>query len=273
MKFQPVVVSSICRGVFTHFHGRFPAAKCDLLVKDSLVKLVGACYPDEVACMNGLSVNMHLLLLSFYRPTPSRYKIMIEEHAFPSDRVGGNHKIYMIILILIFPFCFFFWKYGVISQLNMHGYSEAEGLVILKSRPGEHVLQLDDILSAIQEHGESISVIFLSGIHYYTGINWFQLLCHFFIKINLVHRTKVWHPDDYKSWTRTRMFGWLGSCSRRWQRRAQAARMASGFCLLVHIQGCQNHRYCVLFVFYLYEVCLLLLRFCEFLVNGNIHKL
>lgn len=91
LKFHPAVVSLICRGVFTHFHGRFPAAKCDLLVKDSLVKLVGACYPDEVACMNGLSVNMHLLLLSFYRPTPTRYKIMIEEHAFPSDRVSANY--------------------------------------------------------------------------------------------------------------------------------------------------------------------------------------
>lgn len=74
------------RGVFMHFDGRFPAALCDLLVKDSFAKLVGA-HSDEVVCMNGLSVNMHLLLLSFYRPTASRYKIVIEEHAFPSDRV------------------------------------------------------------------------------------------------------------------------------------------------------------------------------------------
>jgi kynureninase len=75
------------RGVFTHFTGRFPAAQCDLLVKESLVKLVGAGHSDEVVCMNGLSVNIHLLLISFYRPTANRYKIMIEGHAFPSDRV------------------------------------------------------------------------------------------------------------------------------------------------------------------------------------------
>ena len=75
------------RGVFAHFNGRFPAAKCDLLVKEALVKLVGAQYTDEVVCMNGLSVNIHLLLISFYRPTATRYKIVIEGHAFPSDRV------------------------------------------------------------------------------------------------------------------------------------------------------------------------------------------
>jgi kynureninase len=75
-----------CRGVFTHFNGRFPAAYCDLLVKESLAKLAGAS-PEEVVCMNGLSVNIHLLLISFYQPTETRYKIMIEDHAFPSDRV------------------------------------------------------------------------------------------------------------------------------------------------------------------------------------------
>lgn len=132
-------------GVFTHFTGRFPAAKCDLLVKDSLVKLVGAENTDEVVCMNGLTVNIHLLLISFYRPTATRYKIMIEGHAFPSDR------------------------YAVVSQLNLHGYTEEDGLIILQTRPGEHILRTEDILASIEKHGEHVAVIFLSGVHYYTG--------------------------------------------------------------------------------------------------------
>ncbi|EFX89028.1 hypothetical protein DAPPUDRAFT_310889 [Daphnia pulex] len=132
-------------GVFTHFTGRFPAAQCDLLVKESLVKLVGAGHSDEVVCMNGLSVNIHLLLISFYRPTANRYKIMIEGHSFPSDR------------------------YAVVSQLKLHGYTEEDGLVILQTRTGEHLLRTEDILAAIQEHGQSVAVVFLSGVHYYTG--------------------------------------------------------------------------------------------------------
>ena len=81
-----------CRGVFAHFNGRFPAAYCDLLVKESLAKLAGTS-PEEVVCMNGLSVNIHLLLISFYQPTETRYKIMIEDHAFPSDRVQNFKSI------------------------------------------------------------------------------------------------------------------------------------------------------------------------------------
>ena len=94
----------VYRGVFTHFNGRFPAAKCDLIVKESLMKLVGAQHTDEVVCMNGLSVNMHLLLISFYRPTATRYKFVIEGHAFPSDRVKKTNRFSPInSLIIHFP--------------------------------------------------------------------------------------------------------------------------------------------------------------------------
>jgi len=95
--------------------------------------------------MNGLSVNIHLLLVSFYIPTETRYKIVIEDHAFPSDR------------------------YAAVSQLALHGYSEESGLIILKPRPGEQILRLEDIVTKIKEEGESVAVVFLSGVHYYTG--------------------------------------------------------------------------------------------------------
>jgi len=141
---QNVLDSWSKMGVLSHFNGQFPAALSDLMVKDSLTKVVGAS-AEEVVAMNGLTVNIHLLLISFYQPTASRYKIIIEDHAFPSDR------------------------YAVISQLELHGYSEQDGLIILKSRPGEHHLRTEDICSAIEENGASVALVFLSGVHYYTG--------------------------------------------------------------------------------------------------------
>lgn len=60
-------------------------------------------------------------------------------------------------------------QYGIVSQLNLHGYSEEDGLIVVKSRPGEHIVHPDDILAAIRQHGETIAVVFLSGVHYYTG--------------------------------------------------------------------------------------------------------
>ena len=169
LQFQNFLPGNVYRGVFTHFNGRFPAAKCDLLVKDSLVKLVGAQHTDEVVCMNGLSVNIHLLLISFYRPTATRYKIVIEGHAFPSDRVKKNKSISTHFFNKNIFVCLFFSQYAVVSQLKLHGYTEEDGLIILQNRPGEHTLRPEDILEAIQVHGDSVAVIFLSGVHYYTG--------------------------------------------------------------------------------------------------------
>lgn len=77
------------RGVYSHFTGKIKAAFCDLSSKAPMAKIVGA-LPDEVAIMNGLSVNLHLLLATFYRPTSHRNKILIEENAFSSDRVSRS---------------------------------------------------------------------------------------------------------------------------------------------------------------------------------------
>lgn len=78
------------RGVFMHFEGELGAAVCDQPGKAMTAKLVGARHAHEVAIMNGLTVNLHLLMLAFYRPTETRFKILIEDHAFPSDRVSIN---------------------------------------------------------------------------------------------------------------------------------------------------------------------------------------
>ena len=82
------------RGVEMHFEEPLPAATCDEYGRDMMGKIVGA-DPQNVIFMNGLTVNLHLLLISFYQPTSTRYKIIIEKHAFPSDRVSLLHSIQM----------------------------------------------------------------------------------------------------------------------------------------------------------------------------------
>ncbi len=92
---------------------------------------------------------------------------MIEGHAFPSDRVKTScTKGFRRNLVYIY-----FSQYAVVSQLKLHGYTEEDGLIILQNRPGEHTLRTEDILATIQEHGDSVAVVFLSGVHYYTGKN------------------------------------------------------------------------------------------------------
>ena len=75
------------RAIDSHFHGPLPAADCDQYGKEELGSLLGAA-PSQVVLMNGLTVNLHILLLDFYRPTETRFKILLEGHAFPSDRVS-----------------------------------------------------------------------------------------------------------------------------------------------------------------------------------------
>ncbi|XP_069791185.1 kynureninase isoform X6 [Narcine bancroftii] len=100
---------------------------------------------EETALMNGLSVNLHLLLLSFYKPTSSRHKILMEANAFSSDH------------------------YAVESQIRLQGLDPKESMFLLSPAEGEKTLQTEDILSTIEEEGDSIAVILLSGVQYYTG--------------------------------------------------------------------------------------------------------
>jgi kynureninase len=101
--------------------------------------------PSEITVMNTLTVNLHLLMVSFYKPTPKRYKIICEEKAFPSD------------------------QYMFQSQVNHHGYKSEDAIVEIKRREGEHNIRLEDILSKINEVGNELALVLIGGVNYYTG--------------------------------------------------------------------------------------------------------
>lgn len=140
-------------GVEGHLHGKHAWLPYHEFVRASLARLVGA-KASEVVCMNSLTVNLHLLMVSFYRPTSERYKIMIEDAAFPSD------------------------SYAVASQAAFHARHEdfdpREAVVRLKARPGEETLRTEDILAEIQRQGESLALVMLGGVNYLTG-QWFDM--------------------------------------------------------------------------------------------------
>ncbi len=131
-------------GVEGHFHAKNPWMPYHEFLTQPMARIVGA-KPEEVVMMNGLTVNLHLMMASFYRPSARRFKILIEADAFPSD------------------------IYAVKSQLEWHGFSVEEGLIALSPRPGEHTLRTSDILEAIEEAGESLALVLLGGVNYYTG--------------------------------------------------------------------------------------------------------
>ena len=121
------------------YHERFAAP---------LSEIVGA-KPTEVTVMNTLTVNLHLLMVSFYRPTQKKFKIICEEKAFPSD------------------------QYMFQSQIDFHsksvGFNPSEALVEIKRREGEHNIRIEDILATIEEVGEELALVLIGGVNYYTG--------------------------------------------------------------------------------------------------------
>jgi len=131
-------------GVEGHFTGHLSWKDYHALVTKQLALLTGA-HNDEVVAMNGLTVNLHLLMLSFYQPTPERHKILIETHAFPSDHFAAE------------------------SQIRQRGFDPATSLITVDPRPGEETLNVDDIMAKIAEHGEELALVLLPGVQYYTG--------------------------------------------------------------------------------------------------------
>ena len=131
-------------GVEGHFHAKNPWMPYHRFLAESTARLVGA-KPSEVVTMNSLTVNLHLLMVSFYCPTPQRHKILIEANAFPSD------------------------QYAVKSQIQFHGYDPESALLELPLRPGEVTHRSGEILSFIEKHGEEIALILIGGVNYYTG--------------------------------------------------------------------------------------------------------
>ncbi|UXI21453.1 hypothetical protein NH340_JMT07396 [Sarcoptes scabiei] len=141
---QKVLDNWAQKGVHSHFHGYLPAALSDLPGKKPMAKLVGA-QEHEIAILNGLTVNLHLLLATFYRPDSQRFKLIIEDHAFPSD------------------------TYVVKSQIQSHGLRPEDALIAWKPRKGEYLLNEDDIINIIEEQGDQIKVALFPAVQYYTG--------------------------------------------------------------------------------------------------------
>ncbi|MBX7221154.1 MAG: kynureninase [Blastocatellia bacterium] len=131
-------------GVHGHFKERLPWVSFEETLLGPMAELVGA-LPEEIAIMNGLTVNQHLLMVSFYRPTRERFKILMETGAFPSD------------------------QYAVQSQVRFHGFDPQEAIIEAQPRPGEDTLRTEDLLALIETHGKEIALVMFAGVNYLTG--------------------------------------------------------------------------------------------------------
>jgi len=131
-------------GVEGHLHAKHPWLPYHEFLTEQTARLVGA-KPVEVVVMNSLTVNLHLMMVSFYRPTPARHKIVIEANAFPSD------------------------QYAVKSQIHFHGFDPSISLVELAPRQGEDTIRTQDIEALIEKEGDTIALIMLGGVNYATG--------------------------------------------------------------------------------------------------------
>lgn len=131
-------------GVEGHFHARNPWMPYHEIFPRQLSKIVG-CKETEVVVMNQLTVNLHLLMVTFYRPTKQRYKIICEAKAFPSD------------------------QYAFETQAKCHGFNPTDAVIEVSPREGEYTLRTEDIVSIIKQHGDSVAVVLFGGVNYYTG--------------------------------------------------------------------------------------------------------
>ena len=127
-----------------HLHARHPWLPYHEFVTEPMARVIGA-RPIETIVMNSLTVNLHLMLVSFYRPEGRRKKIAIEKGAFPSD------------------------QYAVKSQLRFHGVDPEDGLIELSPRDSESTLRTEDIVEMIEKNGDEIALVLLGGVNYYTG--------------------------------------------------------------------------------------------------------
>jgi kynureninase len=126
------------------FQGDDPWLEFHYQLKRPLSDLTGA-HPEEITVMNSLTVNLHLLLVSFYKPSNKRFKIIMEGGAFPSD------------------------QYAVESQVNYHGLEPQKVIIELFPREGELNLRTEDIVAAIGQHANELSLVLFAGVNYYTG--------------------------------------------------------------------------------------------------------
>ena len=130
--------------VDAHLEGSTPWYSYHENVREPAARLVGA-QPHEVVCMNSLTVNLHLMMATFYRPTKARFKVLMEEPAFPSD------------------------TYAVKSQIRHHGFDPADALVLARPRDSKFTLKTDDIEAVLDRHGEQIALVLFAGVNFFTG--------------------------------------------------------------------------------------------------------
>ncbi len=131
-------------GVEGHFHSTNPWYSYHELLTPPMAKIVGA-QESEVVCMNSLTTNIHLLFVSFYRPTKTRYKIISEAKMFPSDR------------------------YLLETQAQFHGFDPDNAIIEVAPREGERLIRHEDILAAIAANAEDLAMVFFGGVNYFTG--------------------------------------------------------------------------------------------------------
>jgi kynureninase len=131
-------------GVEGHFHAKNPWMSYHEMLAGPMADVVGA-LPSEVVVMNSLTVNLHLLMVGFYRPTQSKHKILFDYSPFPSDR------------------------YAIASQIKFHGYDPAESMIELTPDENSEIVSIDTIQKILEEQGDQIALILIGGVNYYTG--------------------------------------------------------------------------------------------------------
>ena len=131
-------------GVEGHTDAKNPWLPYHEFLTNSMAKIVGA-KPSEIVIMNSLTTNLHLMMVSFYQPTKSKYKIVIESDAFPSD------------------------KYAMESQLKFHGYDSNDGLILWKPREGENLCRFEDLEKIMEDQGDEIALLMIGSTNYYSG--------------------------------------------------------------------------------------------------------
>jgi kynureninase len=131
-------------GVDAHHGTGTPWYTYQEALREPTARLVGA-KPLEVICMNSLTVNLHLMMATFYRPTKSRFKILMEEPAFPSD------------------------TYAVKTQIAHHGLNPNDALILARPRKGEFTIQTEDIVDLIEKHADQLAVVMFPGVNFFTG--------------------------------------------------------------------------------------------------------
>jgi len=131
-------------GVAAHLEAKAPWYSYHETVGEPAARLVGA-RANEVICMNSLTVNLHLMMATFYRPTKSRFKILMEDPAFPSD------------------------TYAIKTQIVHHGLNAKDALILARPRKAELTVKTEDVLELIERHAHELAVVLIGGVNFFTG--------------------------------------------------------------------------------------------------------